>query len=155
MIFSFPEQFRRTVADIFRLVPFSVFIVVPFMEFLLPVYLYFFPSMLPSTFQSSSNKVRPCSQPVRPCSRPVRPCSRPVRPCSQPVHTCSQLVLQLQETRKKAELQVKLKMAQFLQDTIEDMGLEGKGRKKAEFVKEFAQFVQKVCSLSVTTPSVM
>ena len=56
--FPFSNQFRRTVADIFRLVPFSVFIVVPFMEFLLPVYLYFFPNMLPSTFQSSSNKVR-------------------------------------------------------------------------------------------------
>ena len=55
--FSFQFQFRRTVADMFRLVPFSVFVIVPFMEFLLPVYLYFFPSMLPSTFQSSSSKV--------------------------------------------------------------------------------------------------
>jgi LETM1 and EF-hand domain-containing protein 1 len=98
------KQFRRTVADIFRLVPFSVFIVVPFMEFLLPVYLYFFPNMLPSTFQSSSNK----------------------------------------DARKKAELQVKLKMAQFLQDTIEDMALESKGKKKAETVKEFAEFLEKI-----------
>lgn len=51
------KQFRRTVADMFRIVPFSVFIVIPFMEFLLPVYLYFFPNALPSTFQSSSSKV--------------------------------------------------------------------------------------------------
>ena len=58
--FPFQFQFRRTVADIFRLVPFSVFVVVPFMEVLLPVYLYFFPNMLPSTFQSSSTKVSPC-----------------------------------------------------------------------------------------------
>ena len=51
------KQFRRTVADMFRIVPFSVFIIIPFMEFLLPVYVYFFPSALPSTFQSSSSKV--------------------------------------------------------------------------------------------------
>ena len=50
-------QFRRTVGDIFRIVPFSVFIIVPFMEFLLPVYLYFFPGMLPSSFQRQSDKV--------------------------------------------------------------------------------------------------
>ena len=51
------KQFRRTVADMFRIVPFSVFIIIPFMEFLLPVYLYFLPNALPSTFQSSSSKV--------------------------------------------------------------------------------------------------
>lgn len=46
----------RTVSDIFRLVPFSVFIIVPFMEFLLPFFIKFFPGMLPSTFQSASDK---------------------------------------------------------------------------------------------------
>ncbi|KAF5269360.1 hypothetical protein FQA39_LY08752 [Lamprigera yunnana] len=46
----------RTVGDMFRLVPFSVFIIVPFMEFLLPVFIKFFPGMLPSTFESSSDK---------------------------------------------------------------------------------------------------
>ena len=51
------KLFRRTVADMFRIVPFSVFIIIPFMEFLLPVYVYFFPNALPSTFQSSSSKV--------------------------------------------------------------------------------------------------
>ena len=51
------KQFLRTVADVFRIVPFSVFVVIPFMEFLLPVYLYLFPNALPSTFQSSSSKV--------------------------------------------------------------------------------------------------
>ncbi|THU62403.1 hypothetical protein C4D60_Mb01t04780 [Musa balbisiana] len=45
------QQLTRTVADIFRLVPFAVFIIVPFMEFLLPVFLKLFPNMLPSTFQ--------------------------------------------------------------------------------------------------------
>ncbi|XP_050303161.1 mitochondrial proton/calcium exchanger protein isoform X3 [Anthonomus grandis grandis] len=46
----------RTVGDLFRLVPFSVFIIVPFMELLLPVFIRFFPGMLPSTFQSASEK---------------------------------------------------------------------------------------------------
>lgn len=47
---------KRTVGDLFRLVPFSVFIVVPFMEFLLPFFIKFFPGMLPSTFQTTSEK---------------------------------------------------------------------------------------------------
>ncbi|KAL1914639.1 uncharacterized protein VTP21DRAFT_8050 [Calcarisporiella thermophila] len=46
------RQLRRTVSDLFRLVPFLVFIIVPFMEFLLPVALKLFPQMLPSTFES-------------------------------------------------------------------------------------------------------
>ncbi|XP_060526816.1 mitochondrial proton/calcium exchanger protein [Cylas formicarius] len=46
----------RTVGDLFRLVPFSVFIIVPFMELLLPVFIKLFPGMLPSTFQTSSEK---------------------------------------------------------------------------------------------------
>ncbi|XP_056631899.1 mitochondrial proton/calcium exchanger protein [Diorhabda sublineata] len=46
----------RTVGDLFRLVPFSVFIIVPFMEFLLPFFIKFFPGMLPSTFQTTSEK---------------------------------------------------------------------------------------------------
>lgn len=45
------EHLKRTVADIFRLVPFSVFVIVPFMELLLPFALKLFPNMLPSTFQ--------------------------------------------------------------------------------------------------------
>lgn len=50
------KQLVRTVSDLFRLLPFSVFIIVPFMEFLLPVALKLFPSMLPSTFQTTSEK---------------------------------------------------------------------------------------------------
>lgn len=46
----------RTVGDLFRLVPFSVFIIVPFMEILLPVFIKLFPGMLPSTFQTASEK---------------------------------------------------------------------------------------------------
>lgn len=47
----------RTTGDIFRLVPFSVFIIVPFMELLLPLFIKFFPGMLPSTFESAKDKV--------------------------------------------------------------------------------------------------
>ena len=50
-------QFRRTVGDVFRILPFSIFIIIPFMELLLPVYLWFFPNALPSTFQTKSSKV--------------------------------------------------------------------------------------------------
>jgi len=46
----------RTVSDLFRLVPFSVFIIVPFMELLLPVAIKLFPGMLPSTFQTATEK---------------------------------------------------------------------------------------------------
>lgn len=51
------RQLTRTTADIFRLLPFSIFIIVPFMELLLPIFLKFFPGMLPSTFQSAKDKV--------------------------------------------------------------------------------------------------
>ncbi|KAI1278017.1 Mitochondrial proton/calcium exchanger protein [Halotydeus destructor] len=50
------RQLTRTAADIFRLVPFSVFIIVPFMELLLPVFIKFFPGMLPSTFETAKDK---------------------------------------------------------------------------------------------------
>uniref|UniRef100_A0A0N5B3H2 Letm1 RBD domain-containing protein n=1 Tax=Strongyloides papillosus TaxID=174720 RepID=A0A0N5B3H2_STREA len=48
------QQLSRTVADLFRLVPFSVFIIVPFMELALPIFIKLFPNMLPSTFQEAS-----------------------------------------------------------------------------------------------------
>ncbi|CAH8484535.1 unnamed protein product [Schistosoma turkestanicum] len=50
------KQLVRTLADILRLVPFAVFIIVPFMELLLPLYLKFFPFMLPSTFKDKSTE---------------------------------------------------------------------------------------------------
>lgn len=40
----------RTTSDLFKLIPFSFFIVVPFAELLLPIALWLFPGMLPSTF---------------------------------------------------------------------------------------------------------
>lgn len=49
-------QLVKTTGDMFRLIPFSVFIIVPFMELLLPVVIKFFPGMLPSTFQTATDK---------------------------------------------------------------------------------------------------
>ncbi|XP_071792887.1 mitochondrial proton/calcium exchanger protein-like isoform X1 [Asterias amurensis] len=98
------KQFTRTVSDLFRIVPFSVFIIIPFMEFLLPIALWLFPNMLPSTFQSLSDK----------------------------------------EKKLKQELKVKLEMAKFLQDTIEDTALQSKKPKATERAKQFAHFIEKV-----------
>ena len=50
------RQLTRTVADVFRLVPFAVFLLVPFMELLLPVALKLFPNMLPSTYEDKLKK---------------------------------------------------------------------------------------------------
>lgn len=50
------KQLVRTVGDVFRLLPFSVFIIVPFMELLLPVAIKLFPGMLPSTFQTVTER---------------------------------------------------------------------------------------------------
>ncbi|XP_023218269.1 mitochondrial proton/calcium exchanger protein-like [Centruroides sculpturatus] len=50
------RQLVRTVSDLFRILPFSVFIIVPFMEILLPVAIKLFPNMLPSTFETRSEK---------------------------------------------------------------------------------------------------
>ncbi|XP_038045476.1 mitochondrial proton/calcium exchanger protein-like isoform X2 [Patiria miniata] len=98
------KQFTRTASDMFRIVPFSVFIIIPFMEFLLPVALWLFPNMLPSTFQSRSDK----------------------------------------EKKLKQELKVKLEMAKFLQDTIEDTALHSKKTKATERARQFAHFIEKI-----------
>lgn len=45
-----------TVADIFRMIPFSFFIVVPFAEFALPFVIKFFPNILPSTFTTKDEQ---------------------------------------------------------------------------------------------------
>lgn len=50
------KQLLRTTTDLFRVVPFAVFVIVPFLEFLLPVALWVFPNMLPSTFQDATKK---------------------------------------------------------------------------------------------------
>ncbi|CDO92545.1 unnamed protein product [Kluyveromyces dobzhanskii CBS 2104] len=50
------NQLKRTMGDIFRLVPFSAFLIVPFAELLLPVALKIFPNLLPSTYESGKDK---------------------------------------------------------------------------------------------------
>ncbi|KAJ3414541.1 hypothetical protein HDV05_006455 [Chytridiales sp. JEL 0842] len=46
------RQLKRTIGDLFRLVPFIIILVIPFMELALPFLLALFPNMLPSTFES-------------------------------------------------------------------------------------------------------
>jgi LETM1 and EF-hand domain-containing protein 1 len=48
------RHLKRSVADLFRLLPFSFFVVVPFLELTLPFFIKFFPSMLPSTYATTS-----------------------------------------------------------------------------------------------------
>lgn len=100
----------RTTGDIFRLIPFSVFIIVPFMELLLPVFIKFFPGMLPSQFATTKEK----------------------------------------DDKMKQSLKVKLEMAKFLQKTLDNMGVAGKGR-SSESAKEFTEFYEKVRSKGVDT----
>jgi len=47
-------QLKRTSLDCLRIVPFSLFIIIPALELLLPVALFLFPNMLPSTFEKKS-----------------------------------------------------------------------------------------------------
>lgn len=49
----------------------------------------------------------------------------------------------LQEERLKKELRVKLELAKFLQDTIEEMALKNKAA-KGNVTKDFSVFFQKV-----------
>ena len=58
-------------------------------------------------------------------------------------------VLLPQEARKKKELKVKLQMAAFLQDTVEEMAVTSKNPKKMESVQEFADFIKRVCTTCV------
>lgn len=51
-----------------------------------------------------------------------------------------------QHARKKSELRVKLQMAQFLQDTIEEMALKSSSKNKRDAVREFAEFFEQVHS---------
>lgn len=95
----------RTTGDIFRLVPFSVFIIVPFMELLLPVFIKFFPGMLPSTFESAKDK----------------------------------------EAKMKQSLKVKLEMAKFLQQTLDEMAVTAKDKDHSSTAaKEFAEFFDRI-----------
>lgn len=80
------NQLLRTVADLFRLIPFSMFLIIPLAEFALPFVLKVFPNLLPSTFQDS---------------------------------------LKAEENMKR-ELQSRLAMAQFFQETLEELAKEQK-----------------------------
>lgn len=88
-----------TIGDLFRMVPFIVFLVVPFLEFTLPLFIKLFPNMLPSTFESTSQK----------------------------------------EAKLKQHLKVKLEMAKFFQETLDQMAPQA-GNRHSKQAKEFANF---------------
>ncbi|CAI5757661.1 unnamed protein product [Candida verbasci] len=50
------NQLQRTIVDVVRLVPFAMFVIIPFAELLLPVALKIFPNLLPSTYESKTDK---------------------------------------------------------------------------------------------------
>ncbi|QHS76093.1 ribosome-binding protein MDM38 [Saccharomyces paradoxus] len=50
------NQLRRTMGDVFRLIPFSAFLIIPFAELFLPFALKLFPNLLPSTYESGKDK---------------------------------------------------------------------------------------------------
>lgn len=92
-----------TIGDLFRMVPFIVFIVVPFLEFALPLFIKLFPNMLPSTFESRSQK----------------------------------------EAKLKQHLKVKLEMAKFFQETLDQMAPQASNR-HSELAKEFSNFFNRI-----------
>ena len=49
-----------------------------------------------------------------------------------------------QEENKKKQLKVKIQMAKFLQDTVEEMAVTAKEKKTQEVVGDFANFFEKV-----------
>lgn len=51
------NQLKRTMSDIFRLIPFSAFVIIPFAELFLPVALKLFPNLLPSTYESQQQRL--------------------------------------------------------------------------------------------------
>ncbi|OBA17075.1 uncharacterized protein OGAPODRAFT_37314, partial [Ogataea polymorpha] len=50
------RQLQRTTSDVLRLFPFAMFVLIPFAELLLPVALKLFPNLLPSTYESKTDK---------------------------------------------------------------------------------------------------
>ena len=50
------RQLRTTSTDLLKMVPFAIIVLVPFMELALPVILWAFPGILPSTFQQEWKK---------------------------------------------------------------------------------------------------
>lgn len=92
-----------TIGDLFRMVPFIVIIAVPFLEFALPVLIKLFPNMLPSTFESKTQR----------------------------------------EEKLKKHLKVKLEMAKFFQETLDQMAPQASNR-HSELAKEFGRFFSKI-----------
>jgi len=50
------RQLRTTSADLLKIIPFAIIVIVPFMELALPLILWLFPGILPSTFEEDWKK---------------------------------------------------------------------------------------------------
>jgi len=50
------EQLMRTLGDCGRMLPFSVFIIIPALEIFLPLAIFLFPGLLPSTFEKAKDR---------------------------------------------------------------------------------------------------
>eukprot|EP00039_Didymoeca_costata_P011640 m.164499 g.164499 ORF g.164499 m.164499 type:complete len:706 (-) comp15237_c0_seq1:277-2394(-) len=98
------KQFVRTIADMFRVLPFSAFIIIPAGELALPFFIKFFPNMLPTQFRHADSEIM----------------------------------------KERGRLRVKLEMAKFLQETIDQMALERKDKSDEELngLAEVARFFE-------------
>lgn len=123
--------------DLLRLLPFSVFVIIPGLELLLPVFLKFFPNMLPSTFEDKFAAVR------NQLFAHVH--SRLVPVLSWIADLRSRLISlsRLQEEKQRKLLRVRINMAKFLQETISESGLKANDVVKSD---EFKLFFRKVRS---------
>ncbi|ORZ41550.1 LETM1-like protein-domain-containing protein [Catenaria anguillulae PL171] len=98
------RQLKRTVSDLFRLVPFAILVAIPFAELALPLLLKLFPNMLPSTFEKSFDK----------------------------------------EEKKKKMLKMRLELAKFLQETVDEMAVTSADKQNATAALEFSGFFRKI-----------
>ena len=55
----------------------------------------------------------------------------------------------LQDKAKRKQLKVKLSMAKFLQDTVEEMAVSADNQESQDETKAFYDFIEKVCVLFV------
>ncbi|XP_075975018.1 leucine zipper and EF-hand containing transmembrane protein 1 [Anticarsia gemmatalis] len=93
-----------TIGDIFRMVPFIIIVIIPFLEFALPIIIKLFPNMLPSTFESKSQK----------------------------------------DVKLKQHLKVKLEMAKFFQETLDQMAPQASSTRHSELAREFSSFFNRI-----------
>ena len=104
------------------------------MEFLIPFALKLFPNMLPSTFQDKTKKVRPLW-----ISKQVPTIYCFILYINYAIAFCHS-----QDEARRKQLKMKLSMAKFLQDTVEEMAVSATDTKNREETLAFYDFIEKV-----------